>query len=161
MRRSLYLLLIVLFLTAVVTLPAIAGDKPARSKGQTLYVPAYSHVVHGDRNQPFHLTATLSVRNADPSHPITVSSVEYRDSKGAMIRQLITEPPKPMAPFSSAEFVVGESDKTGGQGASFVVRWNAETAVVAPVVETVLIGTAASQGISFVGGARIIEDLGN
>jgi len=160
MRRSSYLLLSALFLTTVVTLPALAGDKPVRSKGQTLYVPAYSHVLHGDRNQPFLLTATLSVRNADPSHPITVFSVEYRDAKGSMIRQFITEPPKPIAPFAAAEFVVGESDKRGGLGASFVVRWKAETAVAAPVVETVLIGTAAAQGISFVGGARVIEDLG-
>lgn len=160
MRRWSYLLLSVLFPAMLVTLPALAGDKPVRSKGQTLYVPAYSHVVHGDRNQPFQLTATLSVRNADPSHPITVLSVEHRDSKGAMIRQFITEPPKPMAPFAAAEFVVGESDKRGGLGASFVVRWKAEKAVVAPVVETILIGTAASQGISFVGGARVIEDLG-
>jgi hypothetical protein len=103
---------------------------------------------------------TLSVRNADPSHPITVLSVDYRDSKGSMIRQFINEPPKPMPPFTAVEFVVGESDKQGGLGASFVVRWKAETVVVAPVVETVMIGTAAAQGISFVGSARVIEDLG-
>ena len=161
MKRRLHSFLGALFLTMLVTLPAHAGDKTVRSKGQTLYVPAYSHVLHGDRSQPFHLTATLSVRNADPSHPITVISVEYRDSKGSMIRQFITEPPKPTAPFAATEFVVGESDKRGGLGASFVVRWKAETAVIAPVVETVLIGTAASQGISFVGGARVIEELGN
>ena len=160
MRRWSYFFLSGLFPAMLLTLPALAGDKPVRSKGQTLYVPAYSHVLHGDRNQPFLLTATLSVRNADPSQPITVLSVEYRDSKGSMIRQFITEPPKPVAPFAAAEFVVGESDKRGGLGASFVVRWKAETAVVAPAVEAVLIGTAASQGISFVGRARIIEDLG-
>ena len=161
MRRWLHPLLSALFLAALVTLPALAADKPVRSKGQTLYVPAYSYVVHGDRKQPFLLTATLSIRNADPSHPITVLSVEYRDSKGSMVRQFIVEPPKPVPPFASAEFIVGESDKRGGLGASFVVRWKAETAVVAPVVETVLIGTAASQGISFVGEARVIEDLGD
>lgn len=160
MRRWLYSFLGALLLPSLVTLPARAASEPVRSKGQTLYVPAYSHVIHGDRNQPFQLTATLSVRNADPSHPITVLSVEYRDSKGSMIRQFITGAPKPLPPFTAAEFVVGESNKQGGLGASFIVRWKAETAVVAPVVETILIGTAAAQGISFVGGARVIEDLG-
>ena len=55
MKRWLHSFLSALFLTMLVTLPALAGDKPVRSKGQTLYVPAYSHVLHGDRRQPlFH-----------------------------------------------------------------------------------------------------------
>ena len=55
MRRWLYTFLIALLPATLVALPAIAGDKPVRSKGQTLYVPAYSHVLHGDRRQPlFH-----------------------------------------------------------------------------------------------------------
>ena len=160
MRRWLPCFMSGLLLAALVAGPVLAGEGPARSKGQTLYVPAYSHVFHGDRNQPFHLTATLSVRNADPYRPITVLSVEYRDSKGSLVRQFITEPPRSLPPYAAAEFVIGGSDKRGGTGASFVVGWKAETAVVAPVVETILIGTAASQGISLVGEARIIEDLG-
>ena len=160
MRHRWHPILSSLLLAALIAAPALAGDKPMRSKGQTLYVPAYSHVFHGDRKQPFHLTATLSVRNPDPSHPIAVLSVEYRDSEGSMIRQFISEPPKRMAPRAASEFVVGESHKQGGPGASFIVRWKADKAVVPPLVETILIGTAASQGISFVGEARVIEDLG-
>lgn len=160
MRRWSYPLLSALLPATLLALPSLAAGEPVRSKGQTLYVPAYSHVAHGDRKQPFQLTATLSIRNADPSSPITVLSVEYRDLKGSIVRQFVVEQPKPVPPFASVEFVVGESDKRGGLGASFVVRWKAETAVVAPVVETILIGTAASQGISFVGEARVIEDLG-
>ena len=159
MKRGFLSLLSALLLASLICLPALAADGPPRSKGQTLYVPAYSHVVHGDRNQPFQLTATLSVRNVDPSHPVTLLSAEYRDSKGSMVRQYV-ETPRRISPFASTEFVVRESDKGGGLGASFVVRWKADTAVIAPVVETILIGTAASQGISFVGEARVIEDQG-
>ncbi|MGQ9655906.1 MAG: DUF3124 domain-containing protein, partial [Thermodesulfobacteriota bacterium] len=39
-------------------------------RGQTLYVPVYSHVFAGDRESPFYLAATLSVRNTDLRNPI-------------------------------------------------------------------------------------------
>ena len=39
------------------------------SRGQAVYVPAYSHIYIGDREHPFYLTVTLSIRNTDPQPP--------------------------------------------------------------------------------------------
>ncbi len=136
------------------------GEAPARSKGQTLYAPAYSHVFHGDRNQPFLLTVTLVVRNPDPMNSITLLSADYYGSKGKRIEKYVKDPVT-VGPLSSVEFVVQETDKRGGPGACFLVRWSSGKPAVPPVVETIMIGTAAAQGISFVSESRVIAEPGD
>ena len=54
-----------------------ASEKVTLTKGQTVYVPVYSHILVGDRELPFAMSANLSVRNTDPANPITVVSVDY------------------------------------------------------------------------------------
>ena len=49
-----------------------AGEINGLSVGQTIYVPAYSHIYSGNRERPFLLTVTLSIRNIDPTHKITI-----------------------------------------------------------------------------------------
>ena len=46
---------------------------PSFYKGQTVYVPVYSHIYSGDREQPFYLAATLSIRNTDRIQAITIT----------------------------------------------------------------------------------------
>ena len=38
----------------------VAAEKLSRSQGQTIYVPAYSHIYHGVKTREFLLTVTLS-----------------------------------------------------------------------------------------------------
>ncbi len=61
--------------------------------------------------------------------------------------------------MASTEFFVAENDAAGGFGANFLVDWVAEEPVNPPVVEAVMIGTARTQGISFVGEGRVIRNL--
>lgn len=60
--------------------------------------------------------------------------------------------------MASIRYVVKESDTSGGSGANFVVKWNAETSVNPPVIESVMIGTQYQQGISFTSRGQIISD---
>lgn len=126
--------------------------------GETVYVPVYSHIYHQEGDREFDLTATLSVRNADPRRPIVVTAVRYYDSHGALVRTYIDAPLR-LAPLASRPFVVAERDRTGGVGASFIVEWRAENEVASPVVEAVMISTASTQGISFVSPGRVIDRL--
>ena len=140
--------------------PAASGPTPGASlegapAGQVVYVPAYSHVYSGDDQRPVDLTATLSVRNADPRAPIRLTSVRYVGSEGATLRSYL-DAPRVLAPLATAAFVVDETDRAGGVGASFLVEWTADGPVAAPVVEAVMISTAGQQGISFVTEGRVI-----
>ena len=127
------------------------------SNGQSLYVPVYSHVYHGPRAEQFNLACTLSIRNADTRHPIVVIAVDYYDTSGELVGHYVDDE-KVLAPLETTEFFVEERDIAGGSGANFVVRWKSTVAVNLPLVEAVMIGTDAGQGISFVSQAREIVE---
>ena len=141
----------------LLTLPTLlpTTDRIARaeetvmlSQGQTIYVPAYSHIYVGDREHPFLLTVTLSLRNVDTRHKVTLTAVNYYDTQGRLLKKHLTQP-LILKPLESTRYVVPQQDKTGGSGANFIVEWTAEQAVNPPIVEAVMIGAASQQGISF------------
>lgn len=130
---------------------------PIFHKGQTLYVAVYSHVYWGPKQTHFNLACTLSIRNVDPTSQITVTAVDYYDTAGAHVRHFVDRP-RTLAPLETVDFYIKERDTTGGSGANFIVRWGSPTAVNAPIVEAVMIGVDAGQGISFVCPAREIAE---
>lgn len=129
---------------------------PVLSSGQLLYVPVYSHIYIGDRERPFNLAVTVSIRNTDPKSGLRLVSVDYYDTEGKLLRHYL-EAPKDLGPLASVRFVVAEKDVQGGSGANFLVRWEAAAPVNAPVVEAVMIGAQSGQGISFTSPAREIQ----
>jgi len=129
---------------------------PALSSGQLLYVPVYSHIYIGDRERPFNLAVTVSIRNTDPRSGLRLVSVDYYDTEGKLLRHYL-EAPKDLGPLASVRFVVAEKDVQGGSGANFLVRWEATAPVNPPVVEAVMIGAQSGQGISFTSPAREIQ----
>ena len=146
-----------LLLTAVVVSSALpAGADMILFKGQTIYVPVYSHIYSGDREQPFYLAATLSIRNTDPTHDITLTAVDYYDSEGKFLKHYL-ETPLPLKAMATKRYVVPESDKSGGSGAKFIIRWRSDKAVAEPLIESVMISTKTQQGISFTSRGRVLE----
>ena len=137
--------------------PAVAAqDQPATSKGQTVYVPAYSHIYHGNRESPLLLTITISIRNISPTGSITVTGVDYYDTKGAEVKKYLAAP-LVIGPFGSERFVVPESDKTGGSGANFIVKWYSASPLNPPIIETIMIGTQNQLGVSFTSRGQAIS----
>jgi hypothetical protein len=160
MRRKIYQTTwLLLFFLWCFLIPGMAigegNSEMIISSGQTVYVPVYSHIYSGDREHPFLLAVTLSIRNTDPKHAITVMAVDYYDSKGKKLRSYLKEPIK-LDPLASTRYVIKESDKSGGSGANFIVEWRSESQVNAPVIESVMIGTKTQQGISFISPGRVI-----
>jgi hypothetical protein len=127
--------------------------------GQTVYVPAYSSAFITDRAHSYNLAVTLSIRNADRSRPIVVTSVAYHDQDGRLVRDYLKKPLR-LAPLASTEFFVPESDTTGGVSASFLVDWVAEQPASPPIVESIMIGTAGTQGVSFLSPGRVVAERG-
>jgi len=118
------------------------------SNGQLVYAPAYSHIYSGNKENPFLLAVTLSIRNIDPQHSLTLTQVDYYETQGALIKKYLDQPIT-LDPLESLRYVVPEKDTSGGSGANFLVRWQAAGPVNAPIIETIMIGTQSQQGISF------------
>lgn len=135
--------------------PALADDEVRLSAGQTVYVPAYSHIYVGNREQPFLLTVTLSIRNVDANHPFIVTTVDYYETQGKLLRRYLAKPVA-LKPFESMRYVVPQKDKSGGSGANFVVKWKADAPVNQPLIEAIMIGAEQQQGISFTSRGQVI-----
>ena len=122
---------------------AFTQDNPNLSKGQKVYVPAYSHIYTGNRQIPSFLTVTLSIRNTDMSHAIEVVFVDYYDTKGTLLKNYLPSPVF-LKPLESIRYVVDYDDKAGGAGANFIIEWRSENAVNPPIMETIMIGSRSS-----------------
>lgn len=137
--------------------PPAQGSAPKLVRSQTLYVPAYSHIYYRNARREMNLATTLSIRNTSPESPIVLSAVEYYDSDGDRVRDYL-DTARTLHPLASTYVVVDADDIRGGVGANFIVRWYASRSVHAPVVETVMITTESTQGISFRTGARVLYE---
>jgi hypothetical protein len=123
--------------------------------GQTIYVPAYSHIYFGSREKPFLLTVTLSIRNVDLKHQIRITDIDYYETQGKLLKKYLDKPVT-LNPLESIRYVIPEKDKTGGSGANFMVEWKSDEFVNPPIVESIMIGTQSSQGISFTSRGRAV-----
>ena len=137
-------------------LPLIPGDDVVT--GQTIYVPAFSSIYTRDDQRTAQLAVTLSVRNVDTQRSIQVRTVNYHATDGTLVRSYI-EKPQTIPPLGVLEFVVKEQDISGGSSVSFLVQWTAATTVSAPLVETVMIATSHSQGLSFTERGVVVDQL--
>lgn len=137
-----------------------AGSDIVLSAGQTVYVSIYSHIYSGLKGRPFSLAATLSIRNTDPKHSITLVSVKFYDSDGKLVKEYLDKPGELKA-MASTRYILTEADTGGGSGANFLVKWKAKTNVNQPIIEGVMIGTRSGQGISFVSRGQVIKDESN
>ena len=132
-----------------------AEKKGELSKGQLIYVPAYSHIYSGNKESPFLLAVTVSIRNIDPNNPIEITRVDYYATQGKLLKTF-ADKPIILDPLGSLRYVIPEKDKSGGSGANFIVRWQADKWVNPPIVETIMISTTYHQGISFTSRGREI-----
>jgi hypothetical protein len=122
--------------------------------GQTIYVPVYPEITFGV-GKTLDLAVTLSVHNTDLAHSIVLVSARYYNAQGQLIREYLSQPVQ-LGPLAATDFFVEQYDESAGLGANFIVEWVAEQPVYEPVVEAVMIGTVASQGISFISPGRVI-----
>jgi len=137
-------------------LPLHADDKIGLSDGQTIYVPAYSHIYSGNNERPFLLTVTLSIRNIDPKHQIRITIIDYYETQGKRLKKYLDKPVI-LNPLESLRYIIPERDKSGGSGANFIVEWKSDKFVNPPIVESIMIGTQTQQGISFTSRGQVIS----
>lgn len=136
---------------------ATAADMDLAEVRRKVYVPVYPYVYTETAARPYHLAATLYVRNTDTKSPLFISSVQLHDAGGQRVRDYLNGPLR-LDPLAAAEFFVKEGDTAGGSSASFIVGWAAGASTSPPVVETVMIGTLSNQGIAFTSPGRTTEE---
>ena len=120
--------------------------------GQTVYVPAYSHI-YSRGGKPHLLETTLSIRNSNPEHSIWIQSVRYYNTAGSLVENYL-DGKLQLGPLETTEFLVEKHDTRGGSGANFIVIWSAAQPVYEPIIEAVMIGITREHTISLLSPGR-------
>lgn len=155
MKKTIVLASFIL-LAALAASTALAGEAPGRTKGQEIYIPAYSHIYHGPKKRPIPLLIMLSFRNTDARNSITITRLDYYDSSGKKKSAMLKEP-KVVAPMATEEVFIDEDDDTGGSGANFILGWKADALINPPYVEAIMISTINNLGIVFNCPGRVLS----
>ena len=139
---------------------AFGQAAPARMTGQSLYLPVYSHILHGEaggkgESAKMLVSVMVSIRNTDTARPMRVTSAVYFDTDGKRIKDYVAAP-RTVAPMGTLEIFIPRSDDSGGSGANFVITWKADAPVNPPLVEALHANLPAGRSIVFVTGARPI-----
>lgn len=153
--------LLPLVLCCLPALTAAQGVLPL-SAGQSIYLPVYSHLYHGDVNprtgKPSEtlVSTHVSIRNTDPAIGMKVVSARYYNTDGKLLREFLTRP-QAIPPFGTYELYVPRSDSSGGSGANFVIDWSADKPINPPLVEALHADIREARTLLFVTTGRPIQ----
>ena len=118
---------------------AFAQEARPLAKGQTLYLPVYSHMLYGNlgksgKASSVLLSTLVSIRNTDARRPIRILSAKYYDTNGKLLGERV--PVAAVVPaLGTLELFVELNDASGGSGANFIIKWDAEQPVNPPLIE--------------------------
>lgn len=152
--------ILIAILLALSSALAWGQTTPARSLGQSLYLPIYSHVWHGDmdnKGQPMRtlMSVSVSIRNTDAVKSIRITSAQYYDTDGKRLREYVTAP-RVIRPMGTYELFVPRSDDTGGSGANFVIVWKADSPASPPIIEGFHANMPVGRSIAFTTSAKAL-----
>ncbi|HSN22648.1 MAG TPA: DUF3124 domain-containing protein [Methylomicrobium sp.] len=153
--KNFRMLLIAVVCTAnYVIAPCYAFADAVLSKGQTIYVPVYSNIFTAPKAVPVHLANILAIRNTDLHNVIRVTSVDYYDTKGALVKKYYPTAVT-LSPLETTHVYLSERDDAGGFGANFIVRWQANKEVNPPIIECLMAGR---EGRGFISPGQVISE---
>ena len=139
-----------LFLASTV---AIAQEVRPLSKGQTLFLPIYSHMLYGNLGRSGNvssvpLSALVSIRNTDGKRTLRVLSARYFDTHGKQLSERVPSPVL-IPPYGTHELFVELNDASGGSGANFIIKWEADQAINPPLVESLHANMDSGKAVIF------------
>ena len=153
--------LIALFIVGFLAANSQASSDLKLTKGQTVYVPVYSHIyTRYYRDEMIHrdVVTNVSIRNTDPAYSITVVSADVYDSNGELVKNYL---PKALQlnPLASTNLLIQTSDLNGSGGVSLILKWRSENFVNEPIVESIILGSCGTHAASFASHGQVIQEL--
>lgn len=129
---------------------------PEMEIDESVYVPAYSDLYYESQEKKTFFTVILSLRNISFTDTLYFTHIDYYSSHGKLLRQYIDQV-LVLRPMESMEYIVEESEKEGGTGANFVVRYTANANLKNhPFIESIMMGNLDNYRFAFTSpGVRI------
>lgn len=132
----------------------------AIAAGEVVYVPAYARIHHLKlKDRTAALVTTLAIHNTDMKNPIVLRQVNYYTENGALLRTY-TRRPRLLPPLATAIYYLApEEGVKAGIGANAIVEWVAESPVARPLIESIMVSTDHTLGISFISQGYAIRKI--
>jgi hypothetical protein len=149
MKRLLVIIIIFLFPLNMSYPPTLAAAE--LSTGGTIFVPAYRsfYQIYGNTRDSYALTSTFFLFNIDPKLAIEVISIDFYDSSGKLLKNLI-EAPILVKPKNSKEITIQPRTQPDEDCPSYLmIRWKSNQPANIPLVEVLMVGQVMNRGISF------------
>lgn len=132
---------------------AVAQEVRVLSTGQSLYLPIYSHMLYGNlgksgKASQVLLSTLVSIRNTDTRRPLRIASARYFDTHGKLLGERVPQPVI-IPPLGTHEIFVELNDASGGSGANFIIKWDADTPINPPLVESLHVNMDGGKAVVF------------
>jgi len=150
-------LLVMVMIMGLSLLTGLAAGAVKLLKGQTLYLPISTSYMAGDYS--FDVRATIFIHNTDPNHSINIIKMDFYDTSGKLVEKYLQQSLK-LNPSAGARINV-KDPVSGEEGAvsHFIVQWQAETKVNAPIIRGLMLGAAGTRGYTFETQSRIVQEI--
>ena len=127
------------------------------SRGQIIYVPSYTELYrYGDMKAD--AVSTVNIHNIDLKFSIKVTSVKGYDTSGQLVKNYLDKP-LVLGPLASKSFVASYQKNSDGTGSNFIIKWESDHVVVAPLIESFLVASTGNHGFSHSSKGRVVEEL--
>lgn len=103
------------------------------------------------------LSALVSIRNTDGRRPLRILSARYYDTSGKLLSERVPTPVV-IPPYGTYELFVELNDASGGSGANFVIKWDAEAPINPPLVEALHANMDGGKAVIFMTQSVPIND---
>lgn len=131
------------------TLYVERADLAEMNINESVYVPAYSDLYYESQEKKTFFTVILSLRNISFTDTLYFTHIDYYSSHGKLLRKYIDKV-LVLRPMESMEYIVEESEKEGGTGANFVVRYSAKAGLKNhPFIESIMMGNLDNYRFAF------------
>jgi len=114
----------------------------------TIYVPIYSDIYVSKFNPKSQLAATLSIRNTSIKDTLYVSTINYYNTKGELVRSYIDNTIM-IDPMATVDYVIEKEDESGGSGANFLLNLSSKDTNIKPVIQAVMVGVDGNKAYAF------------
>jgi hypothetical protein len=119
------------------------------------YLSIYSQMYSESEHRTYNLTAMVSIRNTSDQDTIYISSTNYFDTDGNLIKTYL-ESPIFLAPMQTIEIIIQEHDISGGTGSNFLFEWYTPQGCPEPLFEGIM-NSINARGMSFITLAKRIK----
>lgn len=126
-------------------------------RGQILYLPVYSSFPDFMDSSKFDMSAFLAFHNTDFRRSVTITRVQYFNSKGQLVHDFLKDGHIEINPLETVDYYIPYRDQSG-TGANFLIEWMSDSLVNEPLVESITYSLKNQQTVAVLSHGKILNE---